>query len=59
MASQLDSGPPVFARRTGTVAFLFTDIGGSTVRWENASAADRHRRKPPTYLSYDTAPVES
>jgi len=35
MATQLDSGPPVSARPTGTVAFLFTDIEGSTQRWES------------------------
>jgi predicted ATPase/class 3 adenylate cyclase len=35
MASQLDSGPPGSARPTGTVAFLFTDIEGSTQRWES------------------------
>jgi predicted ATPase/class 3 adenylate cyclase len=35
MATQLDSGPPGSARPTGTVAFLFTDIEGSTQRWES------------------------
>jgi predicted ATPase/class 3 adenylate cyclase len=35
MATQLDSGPPASARPTGTVAFLFTDIEGSTQRWES------------------------
>jgi class 3 adenylate cyclase len=35
MATQLDSGPPASARPTGTVAFLFTDIEGSTRRWES------------------------
>jgi predicted ATPase/class 3 adenylate cyclase len=35
MATQLDSDPPASARPTGTVAFLFTDIEGSTQRWES------------------------
>ncbi|MGA8532974.1 MAG: tetratricopeptide repeat protein [Candidatus Tumulicola sp.] len=35
MATQFDSGPPASARPTGTVAFLFTDIAGSTQRWES------------------------
>jgi predicted ATPase/class 3 adenylate cyclase len=35
MATQLDSDPPASARPTGTVAFLFTDIAGSTQRWES------------------------
>ncbi|MBV8529872.1 MAG: adenylate/guanylate cyclase domain-containing protein [Candidatus Eremiobacteraeota bacterium] len=35
MATQPDSGPPASARPTGTVAFLFTDIEGSTQRWES------------------------
>ncbi len=35
MASQPDSGSPVPSRPTGTVAFLFTDIQGSTQRWES------------------------
>lgn len=34
MATQLDSGPPDSVRPTGTVAFLFTGIEGSTQRWE-------------------------
>jgi predicted ATPase/class 3 adenylate cyclase len=34
MATELDSGPPASARPTGTVTFLFSDIEGSTVRWE-------------------------
>jgi len=39
MATQLDSGLPASARPTGTVAFLFTDIEGSTQRWESHRAA--------------------
>ncbi len=35
MATQPDSGPAVSARPTGTVTFLFTDIEGSTQRWES------------------------
>jgi hypothetical protein len=35
MATQPDSGPVVSARPTGTVTFLFTDIEGSTQRWES------------------------
>lgn len=35
MATQFDSGAPVSARPTGTVAFLVTDIEGSTQRWES------------------------
>jgi predicted ATPase/class 3 adenylate cyclase len=47
MATQLDSGPPASARPTGTVTFLFSDIEGSTVRWERdreamAAALARH-----------------
>ncbi len=47
MATQLDSGPPPSARPTGAVAFLFTDIEGSTRRWERdreamAAALARH-----------------
>jgi len=34
MATQLDSDPPASARPTGTVTFLFSDIEGSTARWE-------------------------
>ncbi len=39
MATQVDSGPPVSARPTGTVTFLFSDIEGSTARWERDRAA--------------------
>jgi predicted ATPase/class 3 adenylate cyclase len=39
VATQLDPGPPVSARPTGTVAFLFTDVEGSTQRWESQRAA--------------------
>jgi predicted ATPase/class 3 adenylate cyclase len=39
MATQLDSGPPASARPTGTVTFLFSDIEGSTVRWDRDRAA--------------------
>ncbi len=47
MATQLDSGLPASARPTGTVTFLFSDIEGSTVRWERdrkamAAALARH-----------------
>ena len=34
MATELDSGLPASARPTGTVTLLFSDIEGSTVRWE-------------------------
>ena len=34
MATQVESGPPASARPTGTVTFLFSDIEGSTARWE-------------------------
>ncbi|MGB6601846.1 MAG: hypothetical protein WBE77_12275 [Candidatus Cybelea sp.] len=49
MATQLDSGPPASARPTGTVTFLFTDIEGSTQRWEShreamKAAVARHER---------------
>ncbi len=46
-ATQLNSGLPASARPTGTVTFLFSDIEGSTVRWERdreamAAALARH-----------------
>jgi predicted ATPase/class 3 adenylate cyclase len=34
MTTQVESGPPASARPTGTVTFLFSDIEGSTERWE-------------------------
>ncbi|HKU66877.1 MAG TPA: adenylate/guanylate cyclase domain-containing protein, partial [Candidatus Baltobacteraceae bacterium] len=34
MATQVESGPPAWARPTGTVTFLFSDIEGSTTRWD-------------------------
>jgi len=39
METQVGSGPPASARPTGTVTFLFSDIEGSTVRWERDSEA--------------------
>jgi class 3 adenylate cyclase len=39
MATQVESGPPASARPTGTVTFLFSDIEGSTVRWESTPDA--------------------
>jgi predicted ATPase/class 3 adenylate cyclase len=47
MATQVESGAPAPARPTGTVTFLFSDIEGSTVRWERyrdemAVALSRH-----------------
>jgi predicted ATPase/class 3 adenylate cyclase len=47
MATQVGSGPPSSARPTGTVTFLFSDIEGSTTRWEQyrdamAEALARH-----------------
>ncbi|MGA8099997.1 MAG: adenylate/guanylate cyclase domain-containing protein, partial [Candidatus Cybelea sp.] len=42
MATQVESGPPASARPTGTVTFLFSDIEGSTVRWER----DREAMEP-------------
>jgi predicted ATPase/class 3 adenylate cyclase len=49
MATQVESGPPASARPTGTVTFLFTDIEGSTQRWEShreamKAAVARHER---------------
>ena len=34
MATHVESGPPSAARPTGTIAFLFSDIEGSTWRWD-------------------------
>ena len=47
MATRVESGPPAPARPTGTVTFLFSDIEGSTSRWDAApdamaSAIARH-----------------
>ncbi len=47
MATRAHSEPPVAARPSGTVTFLFSDIEGSTVRWEQhgeamAAALSRH-----------------
>jgi predicted ATPase/class 3 adenylate cyclase len=39
MATQVESGPPASARPTGTVTFLFSDIEGSTQRWNRDRAA--------------------
>ncbi|HEV3153656.1 MAG TPA: adenylate/guanylate cyclase domain-containing protein [Candidatus Baltobacteraceae bacterium] len=39
MATQVESGRPSSARPTGTVTFLFSDIEGSTARWDADSAA--------------------
>jgi predicted ATPase/class 3 adenylate cyclase len=39
MATQVESGPPSSARPTGTVTFLFSDIEGSTQRWDRDRAA--------------------
>jgi predicted ATPase/class 3 adenylate cyclase len=39
MATQVGSGPLGSALPTGTVTFLFSDIEGSTVRWESAPEA--------------------
>ena len=38
MATRVKSGPATSARPTGTVTFLFSDIEGSTVRWERYPA---------------------
>lgn len=47
MATRVEPGPPGSARPTGTVTFLFSDIEGSTKRWERdrdamVSAVARH-----------------
>ncbi len=42
MATRVKPGPPSSARPTGTVTFLFSDIEGSTERWEN----DREAMEP-------------
>jgi predicted ATPase/class 3 adenylate cyclase len=47
MATQVSSGPPASARPSGTVTFLFSDIEGSTARWDRdsdimAAALERH-----------------
>jgi predicted ATPase/class 3 adenylate cyclase/Arc/MetJ family transcription regulator len=47
MVTQMELGRPSSARPTGTVTFLFSDIEGSTVRWEQhrdamAAALERH-----------------
>jgi class 3 adenylate cyclase len=39
MASQVRPGSPSPARPSGKVTFLFSDIEGSTVRWERDSDA--------------------
>ena len=39
MATQAETGPAPSARPTGTVTFLFSDIEGSTARWERDRAA--------------------
>jgi len=39
MTTQVESGFPASARPTGTVTFLFSDIEGSTSRWERAPEA--------------------
>ena len=41
MATQVESGPPSSARPSGTVTFLFSDIEGSTKRWERDREAMR------------------
>ena len=38
MATQVEWGPPASARPTGTVTFAFTDIEGSTQRWDRDRA---------------------
>jgi predicted ATPase/class 3 adenylate cyclase len=39
MATRVKPGPPASALPTGTVTFLFSDIEGSTARWERDSEA--------------------
>jgi predicted ATPase/class 3 adenylate cyclase len=39
MATRVKRGPPASARPTGTVTFLFSDIEGSTQRWDRDRAA--------------------
>ncbi len=39
MATRVKPGPPASARPTGTVTFLFSDIEGSTQRWDRDRAA--------------------
>jgi class 3 adenylate cyclase len=39
MATRVKPGPPPSARPTGTVTFLFSDIEGSTARWEGSPEA--------------------
>src|SRR5579871_5958062 len=39
MATQAEPGPKPLARPTGSVTFLFSDIEGSTARWEGSPAA--------------------
>lgn len=39
MATRVESGTPFSARPTGTVTFLFSDIEGSTERWERDRSA--------------------
>lgn len=43
MATHLDAGPPDSACPTGTVTFLFSDIDGSTQRWERHREAMKAR----------------
>jgi predicted ATPase/class 3 adenylate cyclase len=47
MATEAHTGSPAFARPSGAITFLFSDIEGSTVRWERdrdamAGALARH-----------------
>ena len=48
MAIQPESGSPALARPTGTVTFLFSDVEGSTVRWERDREAMATRLYPMT-----------